>query len=216
MDKTNELVIAQLLCSRLCHDLISPVSAINSGLELLEESGVEFLDDALPLVGRSAEQSKHFLSFFRAVFGSGGAPADWKELKSLGQDYLQYKKINLVWARCGSFESEPMGKELARLIINLILLAAECLPSGGDLEVHIAELSEGLGVGVSAKGLKAQLRDDLRSAMDKTCDINSLSARTVQAYYVMSLAGRLNSVIEISVPEDNTVEIATLIDQQML
>ncbi|MCW9045050.1 MAG: histidine phosphotransferase family protein [Alphaproteobacteria bacterium] len=213
MDRQNQTALAQLLCSRLCHDLISPVSAINSGLELLEESGAEFLDDALPLVGRSAEQSKHFLSFFRAAFGSGGAPADWKEQRSLAINFLQFKKVSLVWDGCGQYESEPMGKELSRLIINLILLGAECLPSGGTLQMHLAALPEGLGLGLLAKGPKANFRDDLRAVMDLSYDINNLTARTVQAYYVMNLADQVNSTIEIIATEDDTIEIATLIAQ---
>ena len=69
----NAVDLASLLCSRLCHDLMSPVGALNNGIELLaDEQDPEMRDKCLELLADSARASANKLKFFRLAFGAGG------------------------------------------------------------------------------------------------------------------------------------------------
>jgi histidine phosphotransferase ChpT len=64
--------LMELMASRLCHDLASPVGAVMSGLELMQEFEDETADDALRLMGDSARIAARRLAFYRLAFGFAG------------------------------------------------------------------------------------------------------------------------------------------------
>src|SRR5438132_8175316 len=68
------LDLAALLCSRVCHDLISPTGAIVNGLEVLDEkeSDEETRNFALDLIKKSAKAASARLQFCRLAFGAAG------------------------------------------------------------------------------------------------------------------------------------------------
>ena len=68
------LELAALLCSRVCHDLISPVGAIVNGLEVLDDNPKpEDRDFALDLIRKSAKTASARLQFCRLAFGAAGS-----------------------------------------------------------------------------------------------------------------------------------------------
>ena len=73
----NAIDLASLMCSRLCHDLMSPVGALNNGIELLaDEQDPEMRERCLELLSESARASANKLKFFRLAFGAAGGFAD--------------------------------------------------------------------------------------------------------------------------------------------
>ena len=99
MSNKFELRVAELMCSRLCHDLISPIGAINNGVELLNDGDNRVLQDSLVIIENSARQAVDRLSFFRISFGAGGEREMflWKEIEIPMQKFAAEKGINIIW-----------------------------------------------------------------------------------------------------------------------
>ena len=184
------LDLAALLCSRVCHDIISPVGAIINGLEVLDEDNSEEMKDfAFGLIRRSAVQASAKLQFARLAFGaagSAGAEIDLGDAEKVATGYMQGEKPDF------SFEAPRllMAKNLVKLLLNLILLATAAVPRGGSVKVV-----------VTVDGDKDAPRFTLRSsgpsarvppAFEKLVpgDIAELTvdAQSVQAYYTGLLA----------------------------
>jgi histidine phosphotransferase ChpT len=147
------LDLAALLCSRLCHDLISPVGAIINGLEVMEEDKDEETKTfALDLIKKSATQASAKLQFCRLAFGaagSAGAQIELGDAEKAARGLLEDGKTTLVW----NLPRALVAKNRAKLLLNMLLVASGTIPRGGTLTVE--PMSEGYQV--SARGLNARL-----------------------------------------------------------
>ena len=208
-----DLEVAQLLCSRLCHDLVGPAGAVNAGLELLDEDIAADSAAAFALVVRSAHEVTDRLEFFRVAFGFGGAgpAASMAEARKLAKGYLADSNVTLDWPLDGEERAFPLAA--AKLLLNLVLLASESLPRGGTLAVRLAELDEGTGVALVALGAGARFKADVREAMNAEAPRADLSARNVHGYFAVRLAASLGAVIEVSDGDENEVQLATILPQ---
>ncbi|MDX9861596.1 MAG: histidine phosphotransferase family protein [Rhodospirillales bacterium] len=196
-----DLRVAQLLCSRVCHDLIGPVGAVNSGIELLGEEGGTLSDDAMALIVRSSAQASRRLAFYRIAFGLGGAtgPRAVAEARDLAMALFDKGRAGLDWPAETTRCTEGMvGPEAVKLLLNLVLMAADCLPRGGGVAVRAAPMGEGVGIAVTAVGEGARLRDGIADVMAAEPPPGALSAHTVAAAFAQSLARALGTGIEIS------------------
>ncbi len=199
MDIEIELRIAELLASRLCHDLVSPVGAVNNGMELLEEEpNEEILADAVSLVSNSARQASALLQFYRLAYGQAGYRIEGEAelLRRLATEYLKSQKAKLVWPSPEIHEALPEGA--AKLLLNVLALAAEALPRGGAVEVTPFLPERGLEV--TARGSVAKLRPESRAALaaEQADAIAALTPRSVQACFTALLARRMGGRLEVS------------------
>jgi len=208
-----DLEVAQLLCSRLCHDIVSPIGAVNAGLELLEEAA----DDdgrALGLITTSAAEAARRLAFYRVAFGLGvGAQgaAPMQEARALATGLLLGGKAALDWpADSGSTPEGAVAPDAVKVVLNLVLIASESLPRGGTIGVKVKALDDGLGIAVIAAGAGARLRDDLRQALAGRATGDGLSARNVHGHYAQCLARGLGAEIEVGVGANGEVQLAAL------
>jgi histidine phosphotransferase ChpT len=144
----SSLELLSLLVSRLCHDLASPVGAVANGAELLaDERDPAMRAQAIDLIALSANEATKRLAFFRLAFGSAGGLGDTlpsAEIRALADGFVVKNRMKTVWV----LGNERIGKDRARVALNLVALAATCLPRGGELA---ADLS-GPGFSVVAKG----------------------------------------------------------------
>ncbi len=197
-----DLRVAELLASRLCHDLVSPVGAVNNGLELMaEDLDPEMLQDALSLADNSAKQASATVQFFRLAYGQAGRQVDMgpAELKRLAEGYLKSHKAELDWDADALLQNGPEGG--GKLLLNLIALALESLQRGGTVQVRA--VPDGHGVSVTAAGTNAQLREETRAAMADGVDVGTFSPRAVQGYFSRLVARRMGG--ELAVLEDSGV-----------
>ncbi len=217
-----DLKVAQLLSSRLCHDLVGPIGAVNSGLELLEEGFDEGPDEdgrALALVSNSADEAIRRLAFFRIAFGFGAGTkgqATLNEAGELAAGLLESGKVVLEWS---SDRPDPVRPNVVKVVLNMVLMASESLPRGGKINIGFSDLDEGLGVGVTATGEGAGLRDDLRDALtegaketgnDAGGTGETLSARNVHGFFAQAMAREMGGVIEHSMGPDGEIRFAVL------
>jgi len=182
MDSKIELRVLELLFSRLCHDLISPVMAVNNGIELLSDDGGEMSTDICDLLTLSAGTAAARLQFYRIAYGVGGqdaAPIGLSEAGRLIRNLLEDEKIELEWPVSDNADMEP-SRESMKIILNLILVGIESLPRGGILKISL----NGSEIALSARGAGAAFREESKAAMSPDTDIEALTARSVQSYFL--------------------------------
>ncbi len=152
------LDLAALLCSRVCHDLISPVGAIVNGIEVMEEDkNEETKTFALDLIKKSAYQASAKLQFCRLAFGaagSAGAEIDLGDAEKAARGLFEDGKTTLVW----NLPRQLLAKNRVKLLLNMLLIAAGTISRGGTLSIDPAPGGEGIaGFVVTASGLNAKL-----------------------------------------------------------
>jgi histidine phosphotransferase ChpT len=197
------LRVASLLASRLCHDLIGPLGAVDNGLELIAEEG-SMAEEALALARRSAKRAASRLRYFRYAFGAAGEDPSFgpAEARGLAQNLLHGSEIHLGWPAPGN-EILPAGA--CRLLLNMVLLGLDCLPRGGLLEV-VAK--PGL-LAVDCRAPHARLTAELKSAILTSCSASDLTARTVVGYYAALLAIDLGGRLAIAQEGPDRIHLET-------
>ena len=181
------LDLAALLCSRVCHDLISPVGAIVNGLEVLDDNPKpEDREFALDLIRKSARTASARLQFCRLAFGaagSSGAQIDLGDAQAMARGHLEDGKITIAW----NLPRLLLPKNRVKLLLNMMVIAQQTIPRGGVLTVDSVGEGETLGFRVTANGLNARIpqniADLLSSVGPPTVDTHS-----VQPYYTRLLA----------------------------
>lgn len=209
MDVQIDMRVAELLASRLCHDLVGPIGAVNNGLELIGDEDPGMLDEALKLTASSAQQAANTLQFFRLAYGLAGdrVGGNLSELHDLVANYLGSGKIKLNW----SIETGPVGipKGLGKLVLNMVALAAEGLPKGGTLDVEAGPSSAALHVAAIATGPGAKLREEIMLGLQPDASVADLTPRSVQGYFTRILAQRSGAdlAVDTEKPERVTVGV---------
>ena len=208
----SEVDLAALMCSKICHDLLSPVGAINNGLELLEdETDPVMRDRCMDLLADSARVSADKLKYFRLAFGAAGGfgdnvdPAEARQLiESLIGDS---GKITLGWA----LQGEALPKKAIKILLNLALIAKEALVRGGSLDVGAEQGELGIEVVVRAEGVKIALDGGIRAALDGTIEPVDLSARTAAAWMTRELALKNGGDLRISPPSATELLLGAIV-----
>ena len=190
MSNKIQLRVGELMCSRLCHDQISPISAIHNGVELMNENDEGIIDSSIELVGTSAKQALDRLSFYRLAFGlaGGGAIISWNEIRNILEIFAAERKTTIVWTREPQPPDDNISHILAKLVINVVNLAMECLPRGGVISVDNLEQKVPEPIVVRLEGPKCNLRDDVQSGLIPDLPIEQLSVRNIVAYLATSFA----------------------------
>jgi len=199
---------ASLLCSRLCHDLLSPVGALNNGIELLaDEHDPEMRARCLELLAESARASANKLKFFRLAFGAAGGFADVVDTREarvaieglFGGD----GRIKLGW-----MVDEPvMSKAALKVLLNLVLIAGDALVRGGSLDVGAEKQDEGLEIVVRAEGSRIVLDPELRRVLVGEMREDEVAPRAAAAWLAHSLVEEGGGQIQVADGEESILII---------
>lgn len=188
MNATIHMRILELLCSRLCHELISPVSAIGNGVELLNEEPSDTLSEVTDLLAYSSAQASNRLRFYRLAYGFGtgqASPIGLAEAGELVRGMVDSDKISIVWpADMGAF---VLSRVAVKVMLNAALLCIEALPRGGTVTVSVA-VDDDVEVRMVATGAGAGLHAESTAALAMETDIDALTPRSVHARFVALLA----------------------------
>ncbi len=205
-----EFRVMELLCSRLCHDLISPVMAINNGMELMAEDSGNMADDIRDLLTMSAGSAAAKLQFYRIAYGLGGqnaAPVGLAEAGRLTRGLVDDGKIDVEWPENGEASPVELTREATKLLLNLVLLGIEALPRGGTVKVQI-QSSGAPRIVVLASGENVGLKAESAAAMSADADCEALTARSVQGYFVNSLAHQLGTSTNVQENGPGTLSLS--------
>lgn len=204
------LNVARQLVSRLCHDLVGPMGAVNNGLELVADTP-DAIDDALGLVDLSARQLTARFTFLRAALGMGGVrnPSRPADLRATAELALT-GNVSLEWHDDGA-EDAAIDVEGAKLVLNMVLMAVESLPRGGVVDVVFQGADDGVRVEIAARGTGARPREDTLAALAEAVDEDSITARNVAAYVASRIGEAIGACLRVSESADGAVRfIATL------
>lgn len=200
-----DIDFAALLCSRLCHDLVSPVGALTNGVELLaDETDPAMREQCLQLLADSARQTANRLKFFRLAFGAAGgfgADVDTREAQAAVEGLFNTQKTKVVWAVSASL----LPKNAVKILLNLSLLAGDALLRGGTLTVA-AEVTDGaIDLATQSEGSKVLLGEDLRAALLGQTAAADLQPRIAPAYLIHTLVTAAGGDVNLSPPDSGTL-----------
>jgi histidine phosphotransferase ChpT len=204
----NAVDLASLLCSRLCHDLMSPVGALNNGIELLaDETDPDMREKCLELLADSARASANKLKFFRLAFGAGGgfgeAIATDEAQAALDGVFGPERRIELGWMIGG----DKLPKGAVKLLLNLALLAGDALVRGGRLDVGAEQADGALELVIRAEGPRILLDPALRETLGTGSSGGTVEPRAAGAWLAHSLAAEAGGTIRLSDPSDEVLLI---------
>jgi histidine phosphotransferase ChpT len=203
------LDLAALLCSRVCHDLISPTGAIVNGLEVLEEqeSDEETKTFALDLIKKSAKTASARLQFCRIAFGaagSAGAQIDVGDAHDMARAFLEDDKTKLAW----HLPRLLLPKNRVKLLLNLLIIAGQTIPRGGTLTVDPVGEGEGMGFRITAAGINARIPQAVPALLAGTSENGSVDAHAIQPFYAGLLARACGMKVELKAEGDGIVVTA--------
>ncbi len=177
------LDLAAMLCSKVCHDVISPVGAIVNGLEVLEDDADPAMRDiAIDLIKRSAAGASAKLQFCRLAFGaagSAGASIDTGDAEKVARAMLETEKTKLAWNAPRQF----LAKNKVKLLLNLCQIANATIPRGGSLEVGLMGEGDSAGVRVAVKGTNPRLQAHFADLLAGRLEDAKVDAHTIQPYF---------------------------------
>ena len=194
--------LAALLCSRVCHDIISPVGAINNGLELLDEGGAD--EDAMDLIRSSAHNASVRLKFARLAFGASGsvgASIDTGEAEKAVMDFASAdNKTEITWNGARAI----IAKNKVKLLLNLFLVAYGSIPRGGSITVELNDLETEPKFTLIAKGRMVRVPPKFLEIQNGS-NSEAIDAHSIQPYYTVLLADEAGMVMNSTVgPEEVT------------
>lgn len=203
MNLNDSIRIMELLASKICHDLISPVGAVSNGVEVLEEIGAE--DDVIELIGFSAAQANAKLRALRLAYGLGGSDDSIRAEEvhkifgafiagenRLTQDWDPYADLGL--SQCEGF---------AKIMLCALILASEALPKGGILRIK----ADGDAMIVSSEGENAHFREGYVHALEHRIAIDNISPQLVHAYVTGLLSTNYGFHIAVDESQDNFISL---------
>jgi len=208
----NPVDLASLLCSRLCHDLMSPVGALNNGIELLaDETDPEMREKCLELLADSARASANKLKFFRLAFGAAGGfgeEIDTHEAEvALEGLFGPERRIELGWV----VGDEKLPKDAVKLLLNIAMLAGDALVRGGRLDVGAERRDGEIELAVRAEGPRILLDPVLRETLAKGVSDGPVEARAAAAWLAHNLITDAGGSVQLSDPGSEPLLIGAVL-----
>jgi histidine phosphotransferase ChpT len=198
-----DMRVLELLSSKICHDLVSPVSAINNGVELIEDIGGSVVDEAMKLIGNSAGHASRRLRLFRMAYGRAGNEDNLsvREVRQTAEQYLSTGKTMLSWPEDQPVADIAVRHGFLKTLLNMMILSEELLAYGGVVTLRDVSVPNQLGCRLEIVGRGAQLAPQYMAALEGTAAIDDLSPRTIQAY----MTGRFAEGFELEIAHEQPV-----------
>ncbi|HRK24990.1 MAG TPA: histidine phosphotransferase family protein [Beijerinckiaceae bacterium] len=194
--------LAALLCSRVCHDVISPVGAIVNGLEVLDDDNDPATQEfALSLIRKSAQQASARLQFCRLAFGaagSAGAAIDLGDAEQVSRNFFQDDKTQLVWEAPRLL----LAKNKVKLLLNLLVIAAATIVRGGTLTVRLTDAADVTNMTVEAKGAMVRMQPHTAELVAGRSESGGVDAHAIQGYYTGLVARAAGMAVAFDLAED--------------
>jgi histidine phosphotransferase ChpT len=199
MPAIDELMILRLACSKLCHDLISPVSAVNNGLELVGDA-MAGDDEAMDLITSSARTAADRLQYYRVAFGySGGSGQSPQSLQTLLKPFVADAKCQSAWDVDPAVSHAVLSIDAAQIVLNAVAVGLDCMPRSGEVRVTLAPADGGqLHLKIDVTGPSVRIRDELRETLTRPLEEVELTVRSIQGILLRHVAARTGSGVALS------------------
>ncbi|KCZ45681.1 MULTISPECIES: histidine phosphotransferase family protein [unclassified Hyphomonas] len=183
--------LSAYIASRICHDLVSPISSVTNALDLMDEPGDhEMKAQAEALLHDGAEKAAARIQFLRYAFGSIGlnaGAADIHEARKITDAFVSSHKPSVEW----DLQADHLSFSHVRLMMNLVMLAVESLPRGGVVSVRIRSEAGGLTITLTAKGDRARLKEEVTAAIEGTDPTEGWRAENIQPLFAKMICDGL-------------------------
>lgn len=177
---------SEILISKLCHDLVSPVGAVNNGIEFLSDMGADGLQDGLGLIEHSARQASVRLQLFRMCYGAGGSDSKvtGKMIYETFQNYIKDTKCTMDWDLMNHIPDDDVPAGFMKTLLNMMVMAQESLPKGGVVSITMVDGA------MIVKGASDTIRpkDGVIEAFNGTLAIDDLSPKSIHGYVTRAYA----------------------------
>ena len=202
--------LASLISSRICHDLISPIGALNTAIEVLDDTeSKEMHEDALKLIKLAASEASAKLSYLRIALGTNSTSKgvmNLDKLKLITENMFNTEKFSFNWDM-GEIKLE---KSIARILLNILMLAIQSIPRGGKVTIKIEEKSDKLKLVTSANGIKSRLDKQTEDAFKGILPSEEIDGRVIQSFFTGILIDNLNGRIEAFKTDGNVIFNVTI------
>jgi histidine phosphotransferase ChpT len=206
--------LSAFIASRICHDLVSPVSSVTNALDLMAEPGNEEMQQqATELLHDGAEKAAARIQFLRYAYGSMGlsdGAADMHQAKTLTEDFLKGHRPSVEW----DIETEHFSFSHARLMMNLLLMGIDCLPRGGVINVRVRDEAGGMTLTLTCDGMRAKLKDATAKAIMGEEPEEGWGPETVQPYFARMISDGLGGALTAKANNETVIIMAAGIRAQ--
>ncbi len=198
----SEIKLAEMLCTRLCHDLTGPIGAVNNGAEFLNEEGFDMQNEAMQLVLSSAHEAVNRLMFYRQAYGrvNDHGEASLSEKRTLAKAFFATTKLKLDWSDSNADASGvSISQKMSRLLLNLLIVMSGAMIRGGTVTVTVRQDANARFIGLSGIGETIKVDPDTLSILNGDNDESLLSPKTCQAFLTAKLAGELDASLDFQI-----------------
>ena len=195
---------SELLVSKICHDLVSPIGAVNNGIEFMAEMGDDGLGDGIGLIEYSARQASVRLQLFRMCYGAGGSDAKvtGKAIYETFQNYIEDSKLTMEWDLMNHIPDQDLPAGFLKTLLNLMVFANDSLPKGGKVTITM----DGNKMVVTGQGDSIKPKEDSVDAFNGNLQPENLTPKSVHGYITKQYAGLFDLSIEASV-DDSQIKL---------
>ena len=202
--------LASLISSRICHDLISPIGALNTAIEVLDDTeSKEMHEDALKLIKLAASEASAKLSYLRIALGTNSTSKGvmkLDKLKLITENMFNTEKFSFNW----DVSEIKLEKSIARILLNILMLSIQSIPRGGKVTIKIEEKSDKLKLVTSANGIKSRLDKQTEDAFKGIIPSEEIDGRVIQSFFTGILIDNLNGRIEAFKTDGNVIFNVTI------
>lgn len=202
--------LASLISSRICHDLISPIGALNTAIEVLDDTeSKEMHEDALKLIKLAASEASAKLSYLRIALGTNSTSKgvmNLDKLKLITENMFNTEKFSFNW----DVSEIKLEKSIARILLNILMLSIQSIPRGGKVTIKIEEKSDKLKLVTSANGIKSRLDKQTEDAFKGILPSEEIDGRVIQSFFTGVLIDDLNGRIEAFKTDGNVIFNVTI------
>jgi len=207
-----ETKLAEMLCTRLCHDLTGPIGAVNNGTEFLEDEGFDMHNEAVQLILSSAHEAVARLQFYRQAYGrvNDSGETCLADKKKLAMDFFRAGKVKLDWPDSHTEASGvSISQKTGRLLLNLLVIAGGSLIRGGTLSVRLSVTDDHKQVRISAVGDTIKMDPEMAMILEGNGMESMLSPKTAQPFLTAKLAQEVGASLTVEVQKDRLEMVVT-------
>lgn len=207
-----DIDLVAMLCSRLCHDLVGPISAVANGVEVLQDDDRDMRDAAIDLLAHSSELAANRIKFYRLAFGASGGEGvmiGLRDARATVVDFLSDSRVELRWPDDSVDDSAGLSKDGLKLLLNMILIVAESMPRGGGLEVSIAPEGDNLRIAVAAVTDRLVFSDVANAYFSDGEMPDEIPAKASPVILAMELAAAAKTEVRASFSADTLTLLAS-------
>lgn len=208
-----EAKLAEMLCTKMCHDLIGPLGAIKNGAEFIMEDGNLVKNQAMDLISSSAVEAVARIQLFRQAYGytSSTGEAGLTEIRSLALNFFNEGKVGIDWPENYTEASGiSINHQAKKLLLNCFLIAAACLIKGGIVSFRAIKEGESKTFRLAARGIGAKMDKTILEILNGSFKGDGFDPKTVQPFYTHVLCLRIGGNIEVSSREDEIDLVLTI------